>query len=200
MHWGISTARGRIRRTIRVFCALLSLALAGLAAPAALARNPVTATANSQAVIVAALSLIKIKDLNFGRIVARPTAGTVTVNANTGVCTVTGTILETGGCHYAEFAGQGTRRMTVRFQIPATVTLTGPAGATMLVDTITLGSTPDLSYLGGNGNGLGNGNRRYQISSNSGIFTFRIGGRLNVGANQRAGTYTGTFNVTVQYQ
>jgi hypothetical protein len=94
----------------------------------------------------------------------------------------------------------GTRRMTVRFQIPTTVTLTGPAGATMLVDTMTLGTQPGLTLLGGNGNGLGNGNRRYSIDANSGIFTFRVAGRLNVGANQRAGVYTGSFPVTVQYQ
>jgi hypothetical protein len=28
----------------------------------------------------------------------------------------------------------------------------------------------------------------------------RVGGRLNVGANQAPGVYTGSFNVTVNYQ
>ena len=63
-----------------------------------------------------------------------------------------------------------------------------------------LGTAPDLNYIGGNGNGLGNGNRRYQITSASGIFTLRVAGRLNVGANQRPGVYTGTFTVQVNYQ
>jgi hypothetical protein len=30
-------------------------------------------------------------------------------------------------------------------------------------------------------------------------FTFRVGGTLNVAANQVEGTYVGTFDVTVQY-
>ena len=200
MHWGVTMLGGRLRHAIRAVCAVLVLALCGLAPGAAQAKDVATAQGSAQSVIVAPLTLVKVQDLNFGRIVARPTAGTVTVNANTGACTVTGPIIETGGCHYAEFAGMGTRRMTVRFQVPTTITLTGPAGATMLVDTVTLGTVPGLTFIGGNGNGLGNGNRRYSIDSPTGIFSFRIGGRLNVRANQRSGIYTGTFPVTVQYQ
>jgi hypothetical protein len=32
------------------------------------------------------------------------------------------------------------------------------------------------------------------------VFTFNVGARLNVGANQMAGTYTGTYTVTVNYR
>lgn len=200
MLWGDSTSHGRLRPAIRALCAALAFTLAGLIAAPAQAKDKATATANAQATVVAALQLVKVTDLNFGRIVARPTPGTVTVNVNTNACTTTGTIIHQGACQYAEFAGMGTRRMTVRIQVPTSITVTGPAGATMLVDTITLGTAPELSFIGGNGNGLGNGNRRYEIVSNTGIFTFRVAGRLNVGANQRAGTYTGTFSVTTQYQ
>ncbi|MFM5947674.1 MAG: DUF4402 domain-containing protein [Novosphingobium sp.] len=188
-----------MQRLLRSFCALPVLALASLFAVPAHAER-VNATGASQATVVAPLSLIKIRDLKFGRIAARTVAGTVTVNPNTGACTVTGPILSVGGCGFSEFAGMGTRRMNVRIQIPTTVTLTGPGGATMLADTFTLATSPDLSYIGGNGNGIGNGNRRYSINSNTGIFTFRIGGRLNVRANQAPGVYNGTFSVTVVYQ
>lgn len=199
MHWGVSKPRGQIGHAIRAVCAALVLALLALHAPAAQAQVA-TAQGSATAAIVTPLTLIKTQDLDFGRIVARPTPGTVTVDVNTGACTMTGITIHQGACQFAEFAGMGTRRMTVRFQIPTTVTLTGPAGATMLVDTMTLGTQPGLTFLGGNGNGLGNGNRRYSIDANSGIFTFRVAGRLNVGANQRAGVYSGNFNVTVQYQ
>jgi spore coat protein U-like protein len=199
MNWGVPYRCRKSQRTMRGFCALTALAGASLMAVPAQAGG-VQASSNAQATVVAPLSLIKIQDLRFGRIVARTTAGTVTVNPDTGVCTVTGPILETGGCQFAQFAGMGTRRMTLRMQIPTTVTLTGPGGATMVADTFTLGLSPDLTYIGGNGHGLGNGNRRYTINPNSGIFTFRIGGRLNVGANQASGVYTGSFSVTVQYQ
>ena len=74
----------------------------------------------------------------------------------------------------------------------------------MIADAITLGASPDLVFLSagngsGNGNGIG-GAPRYEIMSDSGIFAFRLGGRLNVAAGQRPGQYTGTFPVTVQYQ
>ncbi|HQA18623.1 MAG TPA: DUF4402 domain-containing protein [Novosphingobium sp.] len=199
MNQGVSKRCTPLQRLWRGFCALLAFTCAGLiCAPAA--AQTASATAGSQAVVVEPLSLIKVADLNFGKIAARPTAGTVTVDPNTGACTVTGPILSVGGCHFAEFAGMGVRNMRVRFQIPTTVTLTGPGGATMVADTFTLGIAPDLIFIGGNGNGLGNGNKRYQIVSSTGIFTFRIGARLNVGANQAPGIYTGTFPVTVQYQ
>lgn len=184
-----------LRHALRAIFAALVIAL--VAAP--VAAETATGNGTSSAVVVEPLSLIKTRDLNFGKIVPRPTAGTVTVNADTGACTVTGAIMQVGTCNTAEFAGMGRRNLRVRFQLPGTVTLTGPGGATMIADTLTVGTAPDLTYIGGNGNGLGNGNRRYRIDSPTGIFTFRVGARLNVGANQAPGIYTGTFNVTVQY-
>lgn len=199
MHWGVSMPRGQIGLAIRAVCAVLALALSALLAPIAQAQVA-AAQGASTAVIVTPLTLVKVQDLNFGRIAARPTAGTVTVDVNNGGCTVTGGLIHQGNCQFAEFAGMGTRRMRVRIQIPTTATLTGPGGATMLVDTMALGTQPDLTFMGGNGNGLGNGNRRYEINSPTGIFMFRVAGRLNVGANQAPGVYNGTFPVTVQYQ
>lgn len=193
MNWGVSMPRGQIGHAIRAFCALLVLTLSVLLAPDARARVA-TVQGSATAAVVAPLSLTKTQDLDFGRIAARPTAGTVTVDVNSGGCTTTGTIIHQGNCQFAEFAGRGTRRMRVRIQIPTSVTLTGPGGATMLVNTMTLGTQPDLTFMGGNGN------RRYEINSPTGIFTFRVAGRLNVGANQVPGVYNGTFNVTVQYQ
>jgi spore coat protein U-like protein len=194
MNWGVPDRCGFTQRLMRKLCAVLALACAGLITQPVLAQT-VTASAGAQAAIVEPLSLIKLADLNFGRMAARPTAGTVTVNPDTGACTVTGPILHTGGCRYAEFTGFGVRRMRVRIQLPTTITLTGPGGATMTANTLTLGLAPDLTRLPGSP-----GNPRYEIGTNSGIFTFRIGARLNVGANQAPGVYNGTFNVTVIYQ
>lgn len=157
-------------------------------------------TGTGQAVIVEPLGLVKIEDLRFGRMAAGPVAGVVTVDPSTGTCSTTGGVVSGGGCGFAQFGGQGVRQLTVRIQIPASATLTGPNGATMVASNFTLGTAPDLTFIGGNGNGLGNGNRRYQINSSTGIFTLRLGGRLDVGANQSPGVYTGAFAVTVQYQ
>ncbi|WP_088308049.1 DUF4402 domain-containing protein [Novosphingobium sp. B 225] len=203
MTWGSFHRGFAPRHASRAIGALLAALICAVFPGTALAQVA-QATGQSQAVVVEPLSLLKMQDLNFGRFAARPTAGTVTLDPDSGACSVTGTILHTGGCHYAEFAGMGTRRMTVRIQTPSTINLIGPGGAQMVVDTLTLGLAPGLSPVGGNGNGNGNGNGggnpRYSINSNSGIFVFRIGGRLNVAANQAAGVYVGTFNVTVQYQ
>jgi hypothetical protein len=195
MNWGFSYRSSALRHA---GCALGAALVCMVATPAA-AKEVATGSGTSSAVVVEPLSLIKVRDLSFGKIVPRPTAGTVTVNADTGACVVTGTIMQVGTCQVAQFTGMGRRNMTVRFALPGTVTLTGPGGATMIADTLTIGSAPDVSFLGGNGNGVGNGNRRYRINPPSGIFSFRVGARLNVGANQAPGIYTGTFNVTVQY-
>lgn len=202
MNWGVPDCCGFAQHLMRRLCAPLAIACAALIAQPA-AAQAVVANAGAQAVIVEPLALIKIADLHFGRLAARPTAGTVTVDPNTGTCAVTGPILHVGGCGYAEFGGEGVRRMRVRIQLPTTITLTGPGGVTMVADTLTLGVAPDLSPIGGPSNGNGNGGGggpRFEIASSSGIFTFRVGARLNVGANQAAGVYTGTFPVTVIYQ
>jgi spore coat protein U-like protein len=199
MSWGNFT-RWPNNRLLRAVCAALVLAWSSLGFSPVHAQNTV-ATVRAEAIVVAPLALVANEDLNFGRIAPTPAGGTVTLNPDTNVCTTTGTIVRVGTCQPAEFSGMGIRRMRLRIQIPTTITLTRVGGTqTMTVDNVTLDSTPDLVFVGGNGNGLGNGNRRYEIVPNNGIFDFRIGGRLNVGPNQLGGTYNGTFVVTVQYQ
>lgn len=195
MNWGTlaSSAPERcLRRAAKAVLAAIPLTL--ISAPVQAQTASTNATA--QAVIVEPASLLKIRDLDFGGIAAQPTAGTVTVNPNSGACTATGGVISVGNCGFAEFGGQGVRRMRMRITLPTTVTLTGPGGATMTADTFTLGLAPDIVQVPSPGNSP----PRYEIASNSGIFTFRVGGRLNVGTNQAPGLYNGNFVVTVQYQ
>lgn len=181
----------RLKRAL--LASLAAACLLPLSAPAQ--AQSVSATANSQAVVVAPLSLSANQAMNFGRIAPSAAGGTVALNPDTNVCTVTGTIVRVGPCQPAEFTGMGVRRMRVRITLPTTITLTrAGGGATMTVNNIVLDPTPDLVPIG-NGN-----NRRWEIQPNDGIFDFRIGGTLTVGANQLGGTYNGTFVVTVQYQ
>lgn len=182
----------------RAFCAALFCAFLSFMSTNPALAQAATTTGSSTAVVVTPLSLVKSKDLDFGRIAPRPTAGTITLDPVAQTCVATGGLIHAGTCQAAEFVGMGVRRMTVRISVPTTVTITGP-GAPMTITNFTLATSPDLAFIGGNGNGLGNGNRRYRIQPTSGIFDFRVGGRLNVGANQAGGKYTGTFSVTVQY-
>lgn len=195
-------------RLTRVLSRTLAIMLAGALVPAAAvqARERAGVAATAQATIVAPLSVVKVQDISFGRIVARPAAGTVTVDSGTGQCMVTGAILDVGKCQFAAFAGMGGRNFSVRISLGNTASLSGP-GQPMVLDNIVIGTNSSLS-LAANGNsngnaggkGNGNGNQRYSISSASGIFVVNIGGRLNVNANQAPGVYRGAIDITLQYQ
>ena len=202
MTWGFLERGAVPRHAGRAMGAALALTLC---VPAQ-AQEVASATATTQAVVVAPATLVKVQDMSFGRIVARPQAGTVTVNGATGACTVTGPILEVGTCRQAIFAGMGTKNMRARISLDSVVSLTGP-GQAMVLDQVFLSNDATISFSGNpnaNGQGVGltqgNGNQRYTIASNSGIFTLKIGGRLNVNAKQPPGIYTGSITVTVQYQ
>lgn len=190
---------------LRKACAALA-ALVAATGGSAFAGEVATATGQANAVVVAPLSIIKVDDMSFGRIVARPQAGTITINANTGVCTITGPILEVGTCRRARFDGMGSNKMSARITLSSVTNLTGP-GQTMVLDNVVLGNNSSISFTGNpnaNGHGVGltqgNGNQRYSITNNNGIFSLYIGGRLTVNANQAPGVYNGSITINVQYQ
>jgi len=202
MTWGFLERGIQLRHAGRAIGAALALTLC---APAQ-AKEVASATATTQAVVVAPTTIIKVQDMSFGKIVARPQPGTVTINGATGACTVTGPILQVDTCRQAIFAGMGTRNMRARISLDSIISLTGP-GQTMVLDQVFLSNDSTISFSGNpnaNGQGVGltqgNGNQRYTISSPTGIYTLKIGGRLNVNANQLPGIYNGSITVTVQYQ
>ncbi len=202
MTWGFLDRGLALRHAGRAMGAALALTLC---APAQ-ASEVAGATGTTQAVVVAPATIVKVQDMSFGRIVARPQPGTVTVSGATGACTVTGPILEVGTCRQAIFAGMGTKNMRARISLDSVVNLTGP-GQAMVLDQVFLSNDSTISFSGNpnaNGQGIGltqgNGNQRYTITSPTGIFTLKVGGRLNVNANQLPGIYTGSITVTVQYQ
>lgn len=205
MTWGIS-CRGRApRHGWRAAWLLCAAGLSALASTPARAEK-VNVTGTARAVVVAPLSVIKVQDLDFGRIVPMPTAGTVTVDTVSGGCTVTGAVRQVGICHLARFDGMGTKNMNARISLTSVVDLTGP-GQTMVLDNVILGPNSTISLTGNtnaNGKGVGltkGGNgARYSITTNSGIYSLYVGGRLNVNANQASGVYTGSISITVQYQ
>ncbi len=205
MTWGLSCRGADPRRASRAVGALLA-ALACIALPGMARAERVTVTGQTQAVVVSPLSVVKVQDLDFGRIVPRPTAGTVTVDTVTGGCVVTGAIMQVGTCRLARFDGMGTKNMNARISLTSVVDLTGP-GQTMVLDNVILGPNSTISLTGNsnaNGKGVGltkGGNgARYSITTNSGIYSLYVGGRLNVNANQAPGVYTGSISITVQYQ
>jgi tartrate dehydratase beta subunit/fumarate hydratase class I family protein len=138
------------------------------------------------------LSFISYENLDFGRIIPAAVAGTVTISTTNDRVATNGIVLIGNDHQVARFAGQGVQGQRVRIQIaPATVTLTGP-GPAMTVTNFIIGPAPTLQQNGSSAN--------FRILPANGIFSFTVGGRLNVGANQPAGSYSGTFTATLDYQ
>lgn len=62
----------------------------------------------------------------------------------------------------------------------------------MTVTNLTVGTEGTLNQSGAS--------RNYRIVPADGIFWLNVGGRLNVGANQAAGAYSGIFTATLIYE
>lgn len=151
--------------------------------PVIAAQNTRITTANAVVNVTNGLAISKNADLVFGSI-AQPLAGDTVVMTPAGVRTSTTLTFGSGIFGAASFTvsrvggGGGNPHFTIT--LPASVTLNGSGGGTMLVDTFT--SNPS-----------GSG---FAVPPT--IVT--VGATLHVGALQPVGLYTGTFNVTVTNQ
>lgn len=141
-------------------------------------------TGTSSAQVVDPGALTRLADLRFGAMISPTAAATMTVATDNSV-TATGEVALTmntfaspGGRGPARFRVQGTRNRTFVPFHPNKVTISNGT-STMLVD-----------KLEDNINGNGRLDR-------NGQFEYRIGGRLNVGANQERGRYRGEFEISV---
>jgi hypothetical protein len=201
MGWGHAhrmrhSARGRLT----AFAGAALAAALVLAPQQALAKD--TASARTQISIQTPGSMVKIQDMNFGNIAQ--TSGTATILMSpqqNATCTVTGAIIRTGPCQGATFSVVGRKNWIVRIreQNGGTVTLTGPGGATMTMNALTIGVNPaEMTAINGGGQSAGLFGR-WRIDNNSGISNFSIGGTLNVGVAQAFGVYHGTLLIQVQY-
>ena len=168
---------------------------AGMLPYAAQAQASTTITARTT--VVDNLSVVKSHDMDFGDIFVSSGAGTIVMTPTvTPTCTVTGGIVRSGACQPAEFVGAGRLNRLVRVRIPpsARMDITNAGGAIMRIDNMTVNGSPDTLVIRENSRTF-----RLLVLSLSGVFEFRIGGRLNVGATQATGTYSGNFDIDVQY-
>ncbi|MBX9816197.1 MAG: DUF4402 domain-containing protein [Sphingomonas sp.] len=155
------------------------LGLAGvLAAVVAVPAQAETAQGDATVKILQAITVTKAADLNFGNVVPSASAATVSVGED------------------------GTRNCGAGLNCYGTTTagafnVTGAAGETVSVGI----DTPTIQ--------LSNGSQSMSVALSTatsaltlagGTGSFRVAGALSVGANQAAGTYTGQYNVSVNYQ
>jgi hypothetical protein len=171
---------GPVRLFTLLAAGLLSILAAApaLAAPKA-AAPPATASAD----IRHAAQVRLLNDLNFGALTVTA-AGTAVMDPNTEVLTTTGGVVSVGGNPYsALFESVSPVKGVVIVRIPnKPITLIRVGGTeTMTVSTWTI-----------------NGSSNRTVNAKE-PFVFKVGGTLNVNANQAEGLYVGTFTVDVQY-
>lgn len=160
--------------------AFVSLAVISLSSGNAGAAD--SATANATATVMTPISIAKSADLDFGAFAAG-TGGTVVIGTD-GSRSSTGAVVESASDtgNNAEFAVSGQANATYAITLPGDGTVTITSGAnSMAVNTFT--SDPS-----GTGTLDGSGNQ-----------ALNVGATLVVGSGQAAGSYTGTFDVTVEY-
>lgn len=162
---------------------LASLFVMMLATQGVNAQNQASVTANATATIVKSISIEKIADLRFGKIIAASTAGQVAIQTDGTRTIASGDVVlfnQESDHRAASFKTIGSPNATYDLSFPASVSLTGPTGSSpMTIEGFVHSATGTLSAAGEE--------------------TFNVGATLNVGANQAAGEYTGTFSVTAAY-
>jgi hypothetical protein len=154
----------------------------------------VEATANASVTILSPLSITPTGlGMNFGNVVSSSTLGTVVLTSS-GDRTVTGgagTMGQAGSVSAATFDVTGQKDATYSIALPLLATLnqeSGTLGVAMTVTAFTSSLTASALPLVWNG-----------VMGTAGTGTFNVGGTLNVGMNQAAGLYTGTFPVLLAY-
>lgn len=155
-------------------------AIAAVAAVALTGANALagTTTGSASVTILSPITVTETAQLSFGSISSSATAGTVVV-APGGTVTYGGGVTNFGGGAVPaafNISGTGNSAYTV---VTDTSTLLTSGANSMTVDQFTNNASGSLT---------------------AGADSFNIGATLNVGINQPDGVYTGTYNVTVNYQ
>jgi Domain of unknown function (DUF4402) len=173
----------QIARQVAVASGLVTLGMSAYAAQGS------TATASASATIVSPIAITKTSDLVFGKLAVGAVGGNVAIStANVVSISGAGTTVSqpagsTGNPAAAVFGVTGEAGFTYAITLPTdgAVTISDGASHTMAVNGFV--SNPGTSGT----------------LSGAGTDTLKVGATLVVGNNQVAGTYTGTFNVTVSY-
>lgn len=142
-----------------------------------------TAGGLGTATLVAPLSVVRTDDLDFGVLIAGPTAGAATVNASTDARTTSGGTTAAGGSPMAaHFTAAGRIGALALISLPGSILLTRGGGT----------ETMTVSSISSNG-------PTFRLFPGIATIDVAVGGTLNVAANQAAGVYAGTFVVNVFY-
>ena len=152
----------------------------GIGAPAVAATQSAAVTANA----VKPLVISKLQDLDFGSVTLGPgtwSNATVSLSQSGAFSCTSANVVCSGVTSVAQYNVQGSNKQTVRISAP-NVTLVNQSDPTKTLTLVT--DAPATILL-----------------TSSGIpgSNFSIGGSVTLSSTTAAGTYSGTFNVTVDY-
>jgi hypothetical protein len=181
------------RRLARGSAAALVVLLSFVAAGRVDAQGSSTFTATASAMIAGSLRITNTGPLNFGDVLPSVAPGTVSVNLTTAAtplvtrtaalgASLSGTAFS-AATFLVERTGSGNPHVYVTLPYAPVTLVRSGGGASMTVDTF-------RSNLNATCNGTSPG------PCPTAPFTLWVGGRLNVGASQAPGVYSGTFAVT----
>lgn len=166
-----------LRKILTISAASLTLATMTGSVQAA------TSSATASATVLTPIAITTTTNMSFGDLYADTVSpGTVVLATDGSRTTTGGASLGTTTGTAAVFAVTGDGSATYAITLPSTdVTITDASLNTMTVNTYghNAGGSPALD-AGGNG-------------------SFNVGATLNVGISQPSGTYSGSFDVTVNY-
>lgn len=149
--------------------------------------HAVTSSAATTGTLVAPLTISNTASLAFGKFAADASGGTLVIDT-AGALTTTGSVQTITSAHTAAAFGlTGQGGLGYSIVLPASISLTGVPSGTMTIGTFTLGNTAGV--VAGTTTTMAAG----------GTDTLYVGATAIVGASQPAGVYSGTLNVTVNY-
>ena len=163
------------------FClsVLLILCLSGITITSALAAS---AQATVSVKVVRHLSIASKSNMSFGYLSASTAAGSVVLQQDGSRNPTGGVILETGGSSTpASFTAEGEPNASFAISLPDAITMADSDGNLMTVDNFT-SSSGNIGTFDGTG--------RHEMN---------VGAKLHVNPNQALGDYTGSMQISVNY-
>ncbi|MFN3747619.1 MAG: DUF4402 domain-containing protein [Sphingorhabdus sp.] len=162
----------------------MKLALAGAVIATGMVSNAAyaaTEQADATVQVLAAVQLTEYQALDFGVVAASAAGGTVSISASGAATPVgTGVIAISGGSAARFRVTQATNGEVIDLAVGNPTPLVG-TGANIALSGLTL-STSSITY------------------NSAALQDIYVGGTISLNPNQLAGTYTGTFDVTAEYQ
>jgi len=168
-----------------------TLLVAALAATTAVATpafaQQASATAEARGVVLSPLTLTKVTDLDFGTVAASNALGTVSIDADSGIRSVTGGVTAVPSVFSrARFDGLAQAATTVQ------LSLVPPTGNLLYSGANSVSITPGSMVFDSAGS--------TRVVPAGGSFIAYVGAEFNIAANQPNGSYSALFQVTADYQ